>query len=801
MTNRFFLPILGSLLLSSHNVIAQVKQSEDKLFEKAFGSKQKEKRIKIPILIDKVSLGEVSFYILGKRITGIDTKELKEALLSKIEPSKIDTIFKDNKNSRVALADLPDDFKITLHLESLYVSLSLPPYYYENKRLISESYPDIAGKQIFTPVDYSHILNYWYDASIFEGQSAKHSLDLSSALNLKGYVLENDFNVTNIDSNTTITRKSTTLVKDFEESEARLQVGDFNFTTMNLQSQMTLLGFNYSKDYSLNPYKKIKPINQFEFILEHKSYVTIYVNDRPVRSEILEKGKHSIEDLVLDFGRNNIKISVKDFSGEQKEFKYSWAGSNELLRSGLSLYSHSFGVRSFYNDLKISYDQASDLVYSGFYQYGISDTLTTGLFSQIDKDQKLLGTSAFNSTSLGNLRFEVAALDDKPSERMGMTTNFEIENSFNSRVGDIRLVLAHQYKSPFYTPFNTVASENLFLHTFRFDTSWYINSYINYSLGFDQEIARKPELEDRITMSASVGLRPFRNGSLNFTYQNRKSETSEVSHLFNIFFNYSYDEKNLFLTTFHDIENKSNQVSLNHIPDKKQDSFYYRTRFDENQTSNKAEFSAGYKSRYFESEISGSSNQGKADYYNARLRGAIVSTLSNTTFSPPVYDSFSVIKGINSLEEKKIGLLNDVGGIGKKEFKNKLFIPQLSSYHYYPIYMDPTHLDIGNSYDYENFYIYPKYKSVVEVGLGNVKSFTVFGKFKDSKLSLKVGELVRDDGFTVSIFTNRSSKFVAQGLLPGKYEIFIENKRTNKYFNIKDDEQTKKLVVIQLGEL
>lgn len=776
--------------------------SDDKLFEKVFGSKEKEKRIKIPILIDKASLGEVSVYVQGRKLIGFDAKELKMALLTRIEPGQLEKIFVDIEDNKILSSHFPEDFKLTLHLDSLYVALELAPYYYENKRLINENYPQISGKQIFTPVKFSHILNYWYDVSVFEGQSAKHSLDLSSSLNLSGYVFENDLNVTNINGETNVIRKSSTLIKDFEGEETRLQVGDFNFSSMNLQSQMSLLGFSYAKDFSLNPYKKIKPVNQFEFILDQKSYVTVFVNDRPVRSEILDKGKHSIEDLVLDFGRNNIKILVKDFSGEQKEYKYSWAGTSELLRQGLSLYSHSFGIRANYNNnSNITYDDATNLIYSGFYQYGLSNTLTAGAFSQFDADQKLLGGSFFYSALFGTLRLEVASSSDKESQKEGLTSQVELENNYNSRFGDIRLVLSHQYKSPFYTSFNSSFQENVFLHTFRFDTSWYLNSYVNYSLGFDQEISRRPSLEDRVTMFASLGIRPFKNASLNFTYQRRKDEHSDTSHLLNIFFNYSYDESNLFLSTFHDIENKSNQISLSHLPNKKQDSFYYRTRFDENETSNKAEFTGGYRSRYFESEVSMASNQARADYYNARLRGAIVSTLNHTSFSPPVYDSFAFIKGINSLEDKKIGLLNDVGGIGKKEFKNTLFVPQLTSYHYYPIYMDPTHLEVGTSYDFENFFLYPKYKSVIEVGLGNIKSFTVFGRFKDEKLALKVGELVRSDGLSISIFTNRDAKFVAQGILPGKYEIFIENKRTNKFFTINDDEKTKEQIVIKLGEL
>ncbi|EQC46231.1 fimbria/pilus outer membrane usher protein [Bacteriovorax sp. Seq25_V] len=768
--------------------------SEEQMFQQAFGKKVLEKRIKIPLLLDNASLGEVSFYLKGREIIAVDTKELKEALGTKILPHYLSN-FGDKE--KIGINEIPKDIDFKLHLDSLYVALNLAPYYYENNRLIRDNYPNLSGKKIFTQAPFSHIFNYWYGFQKRENRTEDHSLDMSSALNYEGFVLENNVEWFKRDGESTFRRKKSVIVKDLIEYESRLQLGDVSYETTSLQTQLNLLGFSYAKNFSLNPYKKIQPINEFEFILERQSYVTIYVNDRPVRTEVLDKGRHSIEDLVLDYGRNNIKIAVREFNGIEKEFLYSWGSSTELLREGLSSFSHSIGVKSNYRDTTLSYEDTDSIMYSGFYKRGINRTFTFGGLTQFDKDQQLLGFSALNSLSFGNVDFEFAGIKDKTSDHIGVKSILDLENSFSTKHGDMRLLFGHEYSSPFYASFGSIVLENKFLHKFRFDFSWYLNSYINFSLGRNTDISRVNKLSDRVTHSLGLGLQPVRNGKITFSYQNRRNEYKNTEHIFNVYMNYSLDEKKLYLNSFHDTQNDSHLVQVSHLPNQKQDSFYQRARVEKSPSQKSGKITGGFRSRYFEAESSITGEEGHDATIDLSLRGAIVSTVNSTTFSSPVYDSFALVQGKNSLEGKKIGLLNDIGGIGKKEFRRKLFIPQLTSYHYFPIYMDPTYLELGSSYDYENFFIYPKYRSVVEVGLGKIRSYTVFGRLENKDSVLKVGEFVGADGYSVPFFTNRRGQFSVESMLPGVYEIFIENKKIATRFEIKDQPNT----VINLGVL
>ncbi len=767
--------------------------SEDQMYQQAFGQKVKEKRIKIPLLLDNASLGEVSFYLKGSTIVAIDTEELKSALGTKILPRYLTKLGHETK---VALSQVPEDIKFKLHLDELYVALSIAPYYYENNRLVRDNYPDLAGKKIFTQQSISHIFNYWYGFKKRENEAEDHVLDLSSSLNIHGYVLDNRVEWYKRDGESKFIRKKSVLVKDFEEYDSRFQLGDVDFEVTNLQSQLNILGVSYAKNFTLNPYKKIQPINEFEFILERQSYVTVYVNERPVRSEVLEKGRHSIEDLVLDYGRNNIRISVREFDGSEKEFLYSWGSSTELLREGLSMFGHTLGVKANYKNTELRYEDAESMVYSGFYKRGMTRTFTFGSFAQVDGEQQLAGFTFLNASLLGNVNLDIATSLDKDSEKKGVKTSLDLENSFSTKHGDMRAVFSHEYESPFFTPFNSTAVENKFLHSFRFDFSWYINTFINLSFGRSTDIVRSSfSLEDRVTYTAGVGFQPIRNGRVNFSYQNRSNEYGNTEHILNVYFNYSFDEKKVYVSSFHDIENNNHLLQLSHLPDRKQDSFYQRARVQKNVGNKSANLTGGFRSRYFEAESTITGNEGGRSEIDLSLRGAIVSTPNSTTFSSPVYDSFAVIKGEKALEGKRIGLLNDIGGIGKKEFRNKLFVPQLTSYHYFPIYMDPTHLELGSSYDYEHFFIYPKYKSVVEVGLGKVRSFTIFGTLSVKGSDLKIGEFVRGDGYSVPFFTNRDGQFSVESILPGSYEIFLENKKLNTKFDIKDQASA----VINLG--
>lgn len=768
-------------------------QSEEEIFEKAFGRKPQEKRMSLPVFVGKDSIGEVSFYIRSEKIKSFNGERMRIALSEFFNEDLINQIPDQDK---VDFKVFPSDIKVKLFLDSLYVSLEVPAKYYKTNKSTLSYGPNLSGKKIYYPEDYSHILNYWYNYKNLNKSNEQHILDLDSAFYIKGYVLENDFEWENKDGNKNFRRKKTTLIKDFIESENRLQAGDINFRTTNLQNQLTLLGVSFSKDYSLNPYKKIKPVNQFEFILDQRSYVTVYINDRPVRSEILDKGKHSIQDLVLDYGRNNIKIVAKEVAGDTKEFTYSWAGANELLRKGLSLYGHNLGVKSDQGD-RIEYEGFESLTYSGFYQYGLSSIFTLGGQLQANDDSILFGPTLFTATDVGIIKTESAISKDRVSQKDGFALDLEIEDSYNTKMGEVRGALAYEYRSPFYSEFDTIALNQKFLNTFRFDISWYMNRWMSISGDINRSIARREGLVDRELYGVGLSLRPTRNFRITSNYNARKSETGLWSHEVNIFLNYSLADSGHYVNTFHDTENHKHTAQLSYSPKKKQDAFYYRVLAEKEPTLKATTATGGYKSRYFDSEVSAKVTDNRKNDYYARLRGAVVMTPNFVTMSPSVYNGFSFIRGKNSLEGKKVGLLNDVGGVGSKEFREMIFLPQLTSYHYYRVYMDPTHLENGTSFDYEEFYLYPSYKSVVKVELGQIKSYVVFGKFKGKDLTLKTGELISADNTVIPFFTNRKGKFVIESVKSGTYELWINGKRHSSGISITDNAD----IFVNLGTL
>ena len=786
---------MNKILFSTLLLLSTVShaQNENDLFEKVFGSKQAKKTLSLPLLLDRASLGEMNFVVRGKEILSVSGEKLRMILAQSVNESLVARI--PNKPS-LKVSELPKQIELTLYQESLYVEVKVPASYYSKQRTVYENRPDILGKKVFTAQKYSHILNYWYEYENLSGSEQTHQVDLESSLNINGYVLENDFDFNHSSSSNQFIRKSTRLVKDFVKRETRLQAGDINFSTTNLQNQINLLGLSYSKDFSLNPYKKIKPINKFEFILNQRSYVTVYVNDRPVRSEILDKGRHSIEDLVLDYGRSAIKIVAKEVAGQTKEFEFSWSGASELLREGLSMFTHNLGVKSLQSD-KTEYEGLETLTYSGFYQYGFTSLYTGGISTQINEDQLNLGPTLFASTKIGTLRLESDFSKNSLSDRNGITIDSELENALNSRSGDLRSSIGYQYISPFYSSFDSLAIEQKFLHNFRFDFNWYLNQWVNLSFDTTRALARFDEHVNREFYSVGVGLSPMRDMRINFNYGIRKNEFAETSHEVTAFFNYSLTGTGHHINTFHDTENNRHTAQVNYTPEKKQDAFYYRAQLEKTETSKATTATGGYKSRYFDAEASIVGHEGGHDDYKAKLRGGIVWAPGFISFSPSVYNSFAFIKGKNSLEKKKVGLLNDVGGVGSKEFRQSVFLPELSSYHYYPIYMDPTHLDHGTSYDHDHFYIHPSYKGVVKVELGKVKSHTVFGRISKDKSGLKSGEFIRKDGYTIPFFTNRKGKFALESVLPGVYEIWLDGKIIMKKFTIEKDSKT----IVSLGNI
>lgn len=782
-------------IISLFLVFFSTRATQEDLYEKVFGTKQREQAVRLNIFLGQKYLGECDFVLKGTQVMSLDGTCLRNQLLPIFEEDFVSNIAPKN----IARTELSKDIKLFYDPSEVKIIIDIPAQFY--KLNAKEVYygPKTFGKKIFRPSKWSHILNYWLQYDFEENDSRGRSnndyeLDLDSSLKFGDLVLENRFELTDDIRKESFTRKRSRLTYDMPKSDLRLSFGDIDTQVLTTQSRLNLLGLSLSKNFALNPYNRITPINEFEFVLERRSFVTIYINDKPVKSEIFEEGRHSIRDLILDFGRSRVKIVAKEVGGDTREFSYQWAGSEELLRVGLSRYSFNLGVKGNYN-LEPDYESLDDTILSSFYSQGITKTYTQSFSLQYSDQSLLVGPSLIKATPLGNFRSYLNFSKDKLNEHAGVNSLNEFEFFTQKNARSIRNLITYEYRSPYYASFDTESKRNEYQHILRYDMNWFFNDYINAGVDLERSLSYRSSDFDRQVYGLNLGLRPFRDSSFNVNFRRRKN-LNEWDTEFTLFFNMSFSETGHFVSNFYDYENKTNLAQVSYSPLDRQDTFNYFASYDTDPDSKNADLQAGYLSRYFSTDISARLTDTKNDEYEARLRGSIVMTDDFIGLTPYIADSFAYIKGKESLEDKKIGLLTQVGGVLSKEFRNTIYLPTLTSYYLYKVDMDPTHLDFGSSYDFEEFFIAPTLKSVVPVRLGRDKTFVIKGRFISDDHSLKVGNLVSVGGRSFPFFTNRRGEFVVSDVKKGEYEIWLEDKVFSKKVKVDDGN-----IVINIGDI
>ncbi len=779
-------------------LFANYSFADNDLFQKVFGKKEGAQSVDLAVFYLGRDLGSCSFEIIEDKLSHVDGLCLRGRLQSDFSNELVRMI----PSRKTTISDLRE-IKFIYRKDLVQVSLLIEPKFTKAREQFFEYGPRIDGKKVFRPAKWSHILNYWLEYRALEEKSVtqnEHSgeIDLESALHFDGHVLENQFEVkiNNKTSTDEFIRKKSLYIYDMPKKNLRLEIGDIGVPVTTDQTNLNLLGLSLSKNYSLTPYKRITPISKFEFVLEKRSYVTIFVNDRPVRSEILDEGKHSIKDLVLEYGRNRVRVKVQEVGGSEKEFNFAFSSAEELLRKGLSRYSLNLGTKATYN-LKPDYEDEDSLTFSGFYNRGLSSSLTTGLALQQDQNNSLLTPSFIFSTDVGLFRTFLNFSHDDQTHHSGIKPRLDYEYFSTSKKYNIRNYLSYEHLSPFYNSFNSVSDLNSFDHVIRYDFNWFYNDFVSYGLDLNYSHAAIDTKSDKYTTGLNVGLRPFKNSRLNLSFQRKRDELGEYSSETTLFFNYSFVETGHFLSNFYDSESKRNFAQVSYSPYDRQDTFNYSASIESEGSRNDVDLVSGFRSRYFSSDILANINENSSDEYRFRLRGGIAMSSNLFEFTPTIYDSYGLIEGKESLEKKKIGVLSQVGGVLSGEFRKKLSLPALTGYHYYKVNMDPTHLDFGSSYDVEEFFIAPTYKSVVPVRLGREKSYIVVGRFVGENTSLKVGKLVSTSGREFDFFTNRKGEFTIHGVSKGLFDLRLDDQVYRTQIHIKNQEA----VLVNLGNV
>lgn len=187
----------------------------------------------------------------------------------------------------------------------------------------------------------------------------------------------------------------------------RLTLGDNSVATGPLGGAAVLGGVTFARDFALDPYYVRHPRMRFASSTELPSTVDVFVNGIRVRSETLQPGTFTLDNVRGLAGAGNVRYVVRDALGrEQAHFEPYYIGP-EVLAKGTEDYVVSAGLpRSDLGTESFSYLGPSLL---SFYRRGLSDAFTLGLRGEASWELLSGGTSLSTASDLGALELEAAA--------------------------------------------------------------------------------------------------------------------------------------------------------------------------------------------------------------------------------------------------------------------------------------------------------------------------------------------------------------------------------------------------------
>jgi len=789
--------------LNSEDFVTQQQTSaEDQaLFESIFGRPQNHKntQVVVPFFINEQEQGQILILfspsepsqiswqaqLFLEKTAGIVRPDIQEQLEAAVDS--------EGKLSIAALHQIGlianfDQRQLQLHIQ-------VSP---EQKRTITQSLqqqklpPGI--EDAIRPSTFSGYVNLRGGQNyVWSGENAGRQplrLSLDGAVNYKGWVLEGSADFQE-DRNPVWSSGDLRLLHDIPEQSLRYVIGDLSIPITGYQSSRPMMGVTVAKNFALQPYRVTRPINEYEFFLESPSKVEVLVNGRLVQTLQLSPGKQNIRDLPLSGGINEVQLIITDPVGRIQRLSFPTAVASELLAPGLQQFAYSLGFPATRKESR-NYDFTQPTLTLS-HRWGITDNLTLGGYLQADLQQQIVGFEGAWATSYGNFGWDVAM---SHASSIGTDYAFKLRydyskaSSTNASHPNFGLILEHSGSR--FAKLNFGADDEL-----SFDLSAYYRQEI---WGMSANLSGSYEFGGNAKADAyniSLGLaKSFGNGlgvNLNLNHRQDTTGKDEQSAYLSLFWFFPRKRQSIAVSTEVSRTNGlSNKLTWN--------SSSSRTIGGMNTSLGLAQNSerlgvtgrlsyTGYRAVFdFSHDVNLERDNDATMSHLSRLTFGTALVFADGYFgwSRPINNSFALFVPHDSLRRYKIGV-NPSGNsyIAQINRQGAAVVP-IQPYRVSTLQLDAPDLPLGYSLGSGSYTVLPSYKSGTLIRFGSDATVILKGVLVDSNdrpVTLQAGEitsLTQQDQQPLQLFTNKTGRFVVEGLQPGKYELTLLSDRPTK---------------------
>lgn len=702
-------------------------------------------------------------------------------------------------------------YSVIFDQPSLELRLNLPPKYRKPVDL-DLNYVEFGSQKYQRPDAHSGYLNIrtlqsWLYGADVDSQRLPFTGSAELVENIKGFVLESgaDFHEGGENS---WRRQDTRIRHDDEENMVRYTLGDLTFRSTGFQQSPSIAGFAATREFSIQPYRTLKPLSNTEIIIKRPSLVEIYVNGFLFSQMRLAPGVFNIRDFPLATGQSSVRIKVRDDLGQEEFYDFSLLYENSLLAKGVQEFSYAAGLPWTASGGDRSYDDSAAFV-SLFHRRGITDQFTLGLNYQGYYEKLMFGAEFSGIAKFGYLSLQVAN-SSQGSDTSGFAerlTYRSLDRILGYQVPFL-LSLEAENQDPEFKPVTVTDVTDPLRYLKRYDAQLNYRMESAWLVGVGASLLEYESQEDQRIYRSNIMVPIGRQIRFELAYQKILQEKDEDRVLVSLFWNES--QGYFSASSYYDSQQKTINATVNRNNRYMYDDYRWNASVQNSETGNARSVTGEYLAQPMSVRF---------DHFNTEQNGVESNTTSlgvNTgfawvgthgAFTQPINDSFVLIQAMN-LPENQIVLINPSGekGLAQLGPRKSTVLREVASYYLNTVNVDSTSLPLGYLLDQEFYGTQLTYRSGLLIDLKIKKRIMVKGQFENTKgepISFAAGDIFDAKNQIVdnSFFTNKEGRFLIEGLEPGTYTIVTDKKVTPFTFEIPPDAvQVLNLNKIQLRE-
>ncbi|UWZ99123.1 pilus assembly protein PapC [Vibrio splendidus] len=560
----------------------------------------------------------------------------------------------------------------------------------------------------------------------------------------------------------------------------RLTLGDTTNTTAGHLPSVSSGGIAFERLYSdLQPTRNIQNGGTQPLVLNETADIEIYINDAFYSEIRLPPGRYSLDDFPLSSGNNDIRLELSYQSGKKDTIIYSQFFNSRLLRTGISDFGIYSGLISSVIDQSFSYDE-EQWVTNGFYDYGLSDTLTIGINGLYHPNGQQLGAISTFGTDLGNIALRVSSQNNSFNDDIGSIYSIDYSHQIwgSQNYGSPNLQLSYEYQDNYYgLPWQEDVGETGYRANARYSLSMTYNLTLILNGSFE-------DFEDQQSRWLGSTELSWVWDGLTITIGVEQEEDlsngiDEERYLFSLDWDWTSESGDYNSSISYSNEPDSYRAQFEKNIDNYAGSYGYAITTEGNSSNQRYALESDYIGNRFniEGEVAHNESDNIGPYQTAAVRGStsLTFTGNSTTWSRPVNGPIAIVKVHETLDsDVEINALADqpAEAISTRVLSNAV---SLSAHQASNVFVDSPEAPVGyNIGDYLHE-ITPGTQTAHLIYVGSEASKTIIGQLysEDGQpIALKIGQFISGNK-TYDLFTNRSGRFVLENMASGLYTINI----------------------------